>query len=325
MTERDDLVAALIDIQEEFEWTSRAEYFESVDTWERERSGSSFHRMIGRPSGPDLLVKLVANWTPADAQRMFEAMVDLADTIDAAEIEQGQAVRPLGWADTPPMVVMPYVEGTDLVSLLRQPDHETWVENVPAWIKRAGMMLAAFHAPHLTETDTDIATAGNEVRELAARFRIDDAAIEGIFNRIDWRHRCSRSFGDFGPGNLLGAPNGDLYLLDPPDQAATALIHRDLANFIFEMRRQLAGRGFTRSRPIPGQFEALRSAFIEGYSVWHEEPLAAGDEALIALFEMRRAAGMARKRFPRRPGDAAWFARSALARRREVGWAVRQS
>ncbi len=95
-------------------------------------------------------------------------------------------------------------------------------------------------------------------------------------------------------------------------------IHRDLGNFIFELRRQLAGRGFTPSPPIPGNFERLCDSFLQGYSDARGSTLDDTDLALIALFELRRAAGMARKRFPRRPGDALWFARSAMASRREV-------
>jgi hypothetical protein len=319
MMEDPGLARLLLDLQDAFEWLIRADDYSLAAAWERERSGSTFLRMVGVPGGPEVIVKTVVGWAPEDAERMFRSMEDLAATIDAAEISGGAAIRPLAWSGTPPLLVMPYVEGTDLVSMLRQPDHPAWTAEVPAWMGQAGAMLAAFHARHLTPPREDISTAGEEARALARRFRIDDAALERILNQVDWRHRCARSFGDFGPGNLLGAQDGRLYLLDPPDQPPTALIHRDLANFVFELRRQLAGRGFTRSRPVTGHFEQLRSAFMGGYSAaWHEEPLGPGDETLIALFEMRRAAGMARKRFPGRPGDAVWFGRSALALRREV-------
>jgi len=313
-------------LQDSFSWPDRSNDYELIDTWERERSGSLFYRMVGRPSGLEVIVKIVVDWSPGDSGRMFDAMVELAETIDAAEITGASAVRPLAWSDDPPLLVMAYVDGTDLVSILRQPDHPAWNEDVSLWMGIAGGMLAAFHARHLTPPLEDISTVAAEARNLAARYRIDEAVVDRILDQVDWRHRCARSFGDFGPGNLLGAPDGRLYLLDPPDVSPTALVHRDLANFIFELRRQLAGRGYTRSRPVPGRFEQLRSAFIDGYSaVWHEEPLGKGDEALIAVFEVRRAAGMARKRFPRRPGDAFWFARSALARRREVSRAADQS
>ena len=306
-------------LQDSFAWQHQADDYDLSAAWDRERSGSVFYRMTGRPSGQEVIVKIVAGWEPGDAERTFQAMVELAETLDAAQIEGGGAIRPLAWADDPPVLVMPYVDGTDLVSILRQPDHPAWSHHVPIWMENAGRMLAAFHARHLTPPLQDISTAGEEARFLAARYRIDDAVVDRILNQVDWRHRCARSFGDFGPGNLLGTPEGGLYLLDPPNVSPTALIHRDLANFVFELRRQLAGRGFTRSRPVTGRFEELRSSFIGGYSaLWHEESLRVGDEALMALFEMRRAVGMARKRLPNRPGDAAWFARFALARRREV-------
>jgi hypothetical protein len=263
-------------------------------------------------------VKIVTDWARGDAQRMFGAMADLAETIDAAQIKGGRAIRPLAWSDDPPLLAMEYVAGTDVVSILREPTHQA-NEYLSKWMAVAGGMLAAFHARHPAPPLEDISAARQEATALASRYRIKLAAIERILNLVDWRHRCARSFGDFGPGNLHGTSEGDLYLLDPPDQPETALIHKDVANFIFELRRQLAGRGYTRSRPITGVFDQLRSAFIGGYSAsWPEGPLGSGDEALIALFELRRTAGMARKRFPGRFGDAAWFARSALARRRDV-------
>lgn len=309
----------LVGLQDSFSWPTRSDGYELIDRWERERSGSVFYRMTGRPYGQAFIVKIVKSWEPGEAERNFQAMDELAETVESAAIEEGRAIRPLAWADQPPLLVMPYVEAADLVSILRQPDHPAWNSSVATWMEIAGRMLAAYHAAHLPPPLADISNAGEEARILAIRYRLDEAFVDRILNEADWRHRCARSFGDFGPGNLLGTSEGALYLIDPPDVSPTALIHRDLGNFIFELRRQLAGRGFTRSRPVIGRFDQLRSAFIGGYSsVRHDQPLNVSDEALISLFELRRAAGMARKRFPNRPGDAVWFARSAMARRREI-------
>lgn len=291
-----------------------AERFDTVEQWARTRSGTRFFRLAGSPAGPEVVVKITDSWAPEDAERMFEAMMDLADTIDAMEIAGAAAVRPLAWADAPPMVVMPYVEGTDLVSILRQPDHAAWT-NLPEWMERAGGMLAAYHARHAATESA--AAAGSEVRALAKRFRVGRT-----FDNVDWNGRIAGSYGDYGPGNLHVASDGNLYLFDPPVAPDPAPVHRDLANFVFELRRQLAGRGFTPSPPVPGHFDGLRHTFLQGYSETQGSPLDANDQSLIALFELRRAAGMARKRFPRRPSDAAWFARSVLARRREVLRAV---
>ena len=253
---------------------------------------------------------MTADWAPEGARRTFEAMVDLANTIETADIAQAAAIRPLAWSESPPMLVMPYLEGADVVSILRQPDHPAWRENIVTWMRTAGAMLSAFHTQHPADGSD---AASTEVRELAVRFRIGRT-----FDGVDWQGRTAGSYGDFGPGNLHAAVDGDLYLLDPPLATDASPVHRDLGNFIFELRRQLDGRGYTPSPPLSGHFDRLCDSFLQGYSDAWGSTLDDTDLALIALFELRRAAGMARKRFPRRPGDALWFARSAMARRREV-------
>jgi hypothetical protein len=311
-----DLSRLLLTLQDEFEWATRSESFDLVERWRRDRSGSAFYHMTGSPDGPAVVLKVVDEWTPRDAESMFQAMTDLADVVEGAGIEGAFGIRPVGWAGDPPLVVMPYIEGTDVVSILRQPEHEAW-RHLGSWMIETGQMLAVYHQRHRAHAAT--AALVDDVRELAARFRIDRRSIDGTLAEIDPEQRSARSFGDIGPGNLHGASNGDLYLLDPPGASGLALVHRDLGNFVFELRRQLAGRGYTRSRPVKGHFERLRSAFLEGYSLRsHGGPLTPADEALIALFEARRATGMARKRMPSRPGDALWFARLAISRRQDV-------
>lgn len=310
-----DLSRLILTLQEKFAWPVRSEGFDLVELWRRDRSGSAFYHMTGSPDGPEVILKVVDDWTPRDAESMFHAMTDLADIVDHAAITGAFAIKPVGWASDPPLVVMPYVEGTDVISILRQPEHAAWAE-MGSWMNRTGEMLAVYHQRHRAESTP---AAVDDARALAARLRVDRGAFERTLTGIDPERRTARSFGDIGPGNLHGGSDGDLYLLDPPAESNPALVHRDLGNFIFELRRQLAGRGYTRSRPVEGQFERLRSAFLDGYSLrCHGGPLTSADEALIALYETRRALGMARKRMPSRPGDALWFARLALSRRRDV-------
>ena len=311
-------VAALLDsLQDAFGLDTRADRYELVDHWTRDRSGTAFYRMIGKPSGLELLVKTGAAWDQGQAEHLHAAMVDLADTISSADIDGAHAIRPQAWTGAPPLVVMPFVEGTDLVTLLRAPNREEWA-HIGRWIRMAGGMLAAYHSSHPTPPSADMAPAGDEVRDAGRRMRLPAQLMDHVLNEIDWRRRCALSFGDFGPGNLLGTAEGDVYLLDPPDHPSIALIHKDIGNFMFEMRRQLAGHGYTRTRPVRGRFHELRAGFLEGYSEWSGRAIDSCDEGLIAIFEIRRASGMARKRFPTRLPDSAWFARSALARRREV-------
>jgi hypothetical protein len=178
-------------------------------------------------------------------------------------------------------------------------------------------MLAAYHRSSTTPDSVSVAAAKRDVYDVARRLRIRSSTIDRLMGQVDPQLRLGRTYGDFGPGNLLGTVDGELYLLDPPVNPPHALIHRDLANFIFELRRQLAGRGFTPHEPVPDRFPGLLSEFLAGYS-GTDHPLDDHDMGLIALFESRRALGMARKRFPGRLGDVSWFIRTALASRRRV-------
>jgi hypothetical protein len=310
VTKTSDLARQLLELQEEFHWESPGDAYELVASWERERSKSVFHRLMGKPSGPEVVVKVSADWDSDDTRLTFEAMIDLVDTIDAADIPGAAAIRPLAWSEAPPQLVMPFVDGADVVSILRQPDHPAWREDVATWMRSAGGMLSAYHARNVTAGSAE---AVAEVRALAERFR-----VSRNFEDVDWQGRTAGSYGDFGPGNLHAGADGVLYLLDPPLATVSSPVHRDLGNFTFELRRQLDGRGYTPSPPVTGHFDRLCDSFLQGYSDAWGSTLDDTDLALIALFELRRAAGMARKRFPRRPGDALWFARSAMARRREV-------
>jgi hypothetical protein len=279
----------------------------------------------GSSAGSDLVVKVVPEWATGTPQGLFRAMVDLADLIATAQIEGGRGIRPLAWADDPPLLVMPYVESLDVVSILRQPEHEAWKSgDLIRWMERAGAMLAAYHQMPAGGSLGDIQEAELEVRQLARKLRVKARVVDEMLTLANWRSRSRRRYGDFGPGNLQGAPDGTLYLLDPPEQSHVSVIHRDIANFLFEMRRQLAGRGFTPSAPVRGWFPDLRDRFLHGY-VKASPGLSFGpsDEALFALFEVKRAAALAGKRFPKRAGDSAWFARLALRRRLDLRRAAR--
>jgi hypothetical protein len=169
-----------------------------------------------------------------------------------------------------------------------------------------------------------VAQAEEETRRVARRLLTSETDVDRLLAEVRHRGRAGRRYGDYGPGNFQGAEDGSLYLLDPPFDDPTSLIHRDISNFLFETRRQLAGRGFTPSSPVRGWFPDFRERFLYGYTQAASGfDLGPADEALLAIFEMKRAVAMSRKRFPRRATDAAWFARLALRRRRDLRRALR--
>jgi hypothetical protein len=312
-------------LQEDFGWSERAERFDLVDTWDRPRSGSLFYRMKGAPVGPDLVVKVVPGWSHGSARRAYRAMADLDEVIASGRLEDARGVRPVGWADDPPLVAMPYVESLDLVSIIRRPTHPAWKNgDLERWIIQAGTILATFHVTPPAGWRPYVAEAEEEARKVARRLWVSETEVDRLLAAVRSDGRARRRYGDFGPGNFQCAEDGSLYLLDPPLDDPTSLIHRDISNFLFETRRQLAGRGFTPSAPVRGWFPDFRDRFLHGYA--RAVPgfeLGPGDEALLALFEMKRAVAMSRKRFPRRATDAVWFARLALRRRRDLRRALR--
>jgi hypothetical protein len=292
-----------------------AEGYRLVEQWQRPRSGSWFYRLVDEPDGREWVVKVVPTWGPGVAETMFHAMVELDDVITAADIDGIRGVRPVAWSDSPPAVVMPYVGGVDMVSVLRQPDHESWSnEMLAGWVERAGAALATYHRRFASASPGDAEPAIEEVRRVAGRVGLPKSGAARLPEGLDWQTSTARRFGDYGPGNLQITADGALYLLDPPIESPTSVVHRDISNFLFEMRRQLAGHGYTRTRPVRGRYSDLEQRFLSGYGLV-PDPV---DLALIALFEVKRSLAMARKRVPGRPNDAWWFARLALRRRREM-------
>jgi len=320
-----DRVADALRTSDEHIAIERVAGYDIIESWDRDRSGTHFYRFRVDPTGDEVLVKTGADWTGSDARAYHEAQKELARLVSAAQIPSAGPLAPLGWVDSPPLLVMPFIEGTDLVTLLRMPDAPEW-GSMSEWISAAGAMLAVFHQSHPVAQGVDAKTVLDDVRSSAGRMRIASRHPEAVIGRIDVQESSVGGYGDFGPGNLLGGEDGRVYLLDPPVEQETALFHRDIGNFLFELRRQLAGHGYTRTKGIKGRFQGLREAFLEGYLA--HAPInrfSAADLGLIALFEMRRAAGLARKRFPLRPGDVAWFAGSAMTRRREFKRLAAQS
>jgi hypothetical protein len=319
------LSALLLSIQGSFDWGGRDQRFKLVDSWERPRSGSIFYVMEGTTSAIKLVVKTSPGWSTDTPGELYDNLLHLDDIVNTSGIDMIHGVRPLGWAEDPPVLVMPWVEGEDLISIMRRPHDDAWSRGLIAqWMQWAGVMLARYHLESDPATPVELERSTKELAQISSKLRISETRFDSMLTRVDLGRASRRRYGDFGPGNLHGAPDGALYLLDPPGTRSVSVLHRDIANFLFELRRQLAGHGFTRYPPIKGQFESLRAQFLSGYlGQWPELQLGADDQALVALFEAHRATGMAIKRFPNRPADTYWFGRLALERRSRVSEVLR--
>ena len=307
----------LLSLQLTFDWTQHDDSFELASAWERPRTGSRFFRYDGSPSGAGVVIKTQESWEGNDARLAYESLADLHAIVTKAGIDHARTLTPLGWTARPPIVVTPYVDGDDLVSMIRQPNHRMWNDDhelLRKWLDTAGAIVSAYHvANRCTDADQQ-SNALSDTRATARRLGVRKGRISQLLQTIDPETQCATAFEDLGPGNLFVSTDERVYLLDPPTQTLPRLVHRDIGNFLFELRRQLAGRGFTPAPPARPEFDELRDAFIERY----DSSFSAADRALVALFEARRAAGMARKRFPRRLGDSVWFARLARERRAAI-------
>jgi Phosphotransferase enzyme family len=296
------LQAALRRVQSVFDWPERSDQFEIAESWQRSSSGAWFYR-VAASHGRELLVKCGDRWTGEDAGAVHESMEDLRRLLAQSGIEQTGTIPSLGWSDDPPMVVMPFVEADELISVLRSGE----LGRLEPLMEKAGRLLGAFHQAHPVE-EADRSRAHAQVTDLAGRLPGGARLVSPLLEEAG--DRVALSFGDITPGNILLADDGRMLLIDPPITPSPAVIHRDLGYFLVESHKHFAGRGRSPSMRHRG-FEALKDPFLRGYAN-ETGPLGPPDKALIALFEARQASGNARNRWPRRAGDALWFAAQAV-------------
>jgi hypothetical protein len=291
---------ALLRIQDEFEWPTRADRFEVVDLETRTRSHAQLLRVSGAGTRLDLVVKSDLDWSGDEARDTYLAMKRLGEVFESGKVEGVGFVDALGWFESPPMVVMPYVDAQELGVVIRDDI------DVEPFLRRAGAMLAAYHRAHPMTSPEQKEEAGAEMIDLARRIPGGRRRAARLLERIDGR--VVSPFGDATLGNVLLTSSQELVFIDPPIEQAPGFAHSDIAGFVFDLRKKLAGFTATR-RPTVEGFARLRSALLEGY--FDQGAPTKDDHALIALFEFGAAAGTAKKRLLSRSRDAVWFARQA--------------
>jgi len=320
-----DVALALArEMRDKHGWRGARDGFQLQESWVKTSSQNVFHRLTSVPAGEGIVLKMASNGSKeVNADRMADSMLDLADMLDHA----GQGVtslRPIGWLASPSVLATPYVEGVDLVDLLRDGNRAAWEheEIVFDAVRAAGVALATFHASMGDVKVDDRSTARDEAVHLARRLALPPRTASMLRSEADGVATVGRTYGDFGPGNIRLGHSGDVYVLDPPALQRVGLRHRDIAYFDFEVKKNLAGHGGDqRSRPVRGRESQIRATFLDGYrAVSSFDPTREAAQAAIAAFQAVRCTAMARKRTrQRRWGDVMWaLASTAKLRRRTV-------
>lgn len=285
-------------MQLDFSWPVQSTAFQIVSVSDRKSSGATLLRAQGA-DGVDVVVKTNDDWNLDDAVGAHHALAALHDIIDGADIERGGAMPPLGWAPDPPMVVTGYVESHELRSAVKT---ETDIDLLIGPLETAGRMLAAFHEHHRATDSQSTDAAHQDAISTARKIPNGERTLDRLLARAPIV--VAKSYIDITPSNVLCASSGEILLIDPPPSLRPAIIERDLGTFLFELRKQRAA--FSRSSREPTDFPHLKEAFLNGYGV--SDPRDPSTQALLSLFEFRRAIGTSRKRLRGRSPEAVRYA-----------------
>jgi hypothetical protein len=317
-----DPSAMILLMQERFGWTERAPWYEIVARWKSRTA--ILYRCRGEGGHPDVVVKVMQR--PDDGSAVahtYDVMARFCGRLASVAPSGLRIPSPLGWSADPPSICGPFVEGTDLKLLL--------VGGAPLGelvhtVEGCGRVLGVFHSGFAPPTELQ-----GRARDEAARSLRD--AASGLFvgpsrlTAASERMEVALRYGDFAPYNFRVTSDGELCLLDAATAQVYEAVHRDVATFLFELRKLVreGGRGFGW-RDRHERAATLRRAFQAGYATTGPAALASpGDQMLISLFDGRLAIGRARKRFRRRrfAEAAGYFARWSGATLR--AWLVRSA
>lgn len=283
-----------------FQWPAQWGDFRLTEVHERSRSRATLYRFRGR-DGVEIMVKTALGWSAHHARSSYESFAHLRRVVEG--IPGSFSVETLGWTATPPLVVTRFVESSDLRSLIKS---VVDVEELVPQVVTVGRMLRAFHRDTNIDDEAGLRLAHQDAMSVASRIPRGRARLNQILSAS--QQTAAASFGDLTPGNVLCDRKGRLALIDPPLERTPVLVERDLANFLFEMRKHR--RAAFGTKAVARDHPRLSAALLEGYD--HQE--IAADSPMVALFEFRRAAGVARKRLRARSPESLWFASQAVAR-----------
>jgi hypothetical protein len=201
----------------------------------------------------------------------------------AEEVASGDArleiVPIVGLASDPPGLVMEYVEGIDLSTIvaLAASRRATDTEKARATklVAVAGEALALIHSRSRTTSDQS-----DLLRRLGRRFRLRQTWKDTFEISID----PVLSAGDFAPYNIRIDQKDILHLIDIPYQRNAISVHEDCALFLAGMYRSVYELPFSHYSTSRRRFARhLKESFVAGYSSREVDLRSADHAALLDL------------------------------------------
>jgi len=293
-------------LQEEFSWPTRADRFLLESKWSRD--WGDVYRCHGAGGSPDVVLKVRRGWS--DPSNTPYVLYEQMNRLAGSRWPKGaEFVRAIAWAESPPVLCMPYLEGADLPAALQSPKGMKKLGLRPAEVIRlCGEVLGAYHS-RFAESD--------DLERLALGDPRTTTLVGRQLRRMGFRHGPGLGreelvvvvplHGDFAPWNVRLAPDGKLWFLDPPPYPVKGLINEDVAQFILGLSKRMRfhkGTSEERTDAAP-----LAEAFYEGYAKTGPVDIRLPAQRwLIRLFRGSRARGLAAGRAKRgRFLGASWY------------------
>ena len=314
-----EMAGLLSKLNFEFEWDDVRSKFSITNSWERR--GSLFY-VAQSTSGKSVIVKQPGERrSHVSGFQLRGAMADVARIVDQASIANLGMPPPLAWTEHPTTLVMPYIEGDDLTSVLRDPDHAFWNDRggtLGAWCEVVGAAVGAFHrfAPVAPVAYRDSVT---DAHETLANLALSKALLNALIPPTT-ESLHARSLVDPAPSNFRRGFDGTIWMLDPPTTTRYEFVHRDAARFFSTVHRTVENKVSNKRREMTpdDRLELVKNAFLAGYARTNSQLDDDRNRRLIEAFESRIALGIARRINLRDPRRALRMGLIGLNKRRAV-------